>query len=599
MARMHGGRRPNEKAKDFKGTMKKLIRYMAIYKVQVFFVAVFAICGTIFNIVGPKILGKATTEIFNGLVSKVSGGDGMDFGKIGQILLTVLCLYVISAICSFVQGYLMTGVSQKTTYRLRREISEKINRMPMSYFDTKPVGEVLSRVTNDVDTLGQSLNQSATQMITSVTTLIGVFIMMLSISPLMTVIAVLILPLSAGLIGFVMKHSQKYFVGQQTYLGNVNGQVEEIYGGHNIIKAFNKEEEVIEVFNETNDKLYDSAWKSQFFSGLMMPVMQFVGNLGYVAVAILGGYLTIKDVIEVGDIQSFIQYVRNFTQPLQQIAQVANMLQSTAAASERVFEFLEGPEEDQTVENPVSVENLQGNVEFEHVRFGYNEDKIIINDFSADVKEGQKIAIVGPTGAGKTTIINLLMRFYDIASGKISIDDKNYRDYKMSDLRKSFAMVLQDTWLFNGTVYENIAYGNENATRQQVIEAAKAAKIHRYIESLPDGYDTVLTENATNISKGQKQLLTIARAMLLDSSMLILDEATSNVDIVTEADISGAMVKLMKNKTCFVIAHRLSTIQNADRILVVKDGNIVEQGTHQELLDKKQFYYSMYNAQFS
>ena len=598
MARMHGGRRPNEKAKDFKGTMKKLIRYMAIYKVQVFFVAVFAICGTIFNIVGPKILGKATTEIFNGLVSKVSGGDGMNFGKIGQILLTVLCLYVISAICSFVQGYLMTGVSQKTTYRLRREISEKINRMPMSYFDTKPVGEVLSRVTNDVDTLGQSLNQSATQMITSVTTLIGVFIMMLSISPLMTVIAVLILPLSAGLIGFVMKHSQKYFVGQQTYLGNVNGQVEEIYGGHNIIKAFNKEEEVIEVFNETNDKLYDSAWKSQFFSGLMMPVMQFVGNLGYVAVAILGGYLTIKDVIEVGDIQSFIQYVRNFTQPLQQIAQVANMLQSTAAASERVFEFLEGPEEDQTVENPVSVENLQGNVEFEHVRFGYNEDKIIINDFSADVKEGQKIAIVGPTGAGKTTMIKLLMRFYDLNGGSIKIDGHDVRDFNRSELREMFGMVLQDTWLFHGTISDNIRYGKLNATEEEVIQAAKAAHVHRFIQTLPGGYNMELNEEASNVSQGQKQLLTIARAILADPKILILDEATSSVDTRTEEMIQKAMDNLMKGRTSFVIAHRLSTIRDADLILVMKDGDIIEQGNHEELLAKGGFYADLYNSQF-
>ena len=563
MARMHGGRRPNEKAKDFKGTMKKLIRHMAIYKVQVFFVAVFAICGTIFNIVGPKILGKATTEIFNGLVSKVSGGDGMNFGKIGQILLTVLCLYVISAICSFVQGYLMTGVSQKTTYRLRREISEKINRMPMSYFDTKPVGEVLSRVTNDVDTLGQSLNQSATQMIT-----------------------------------FVMKHSQKYFVGQQTYLGNVNGQVEEIYGGHNIIKAFNKEEEVIEVFNETNDKLYDSAWKSQFFSGLMMPVMQFVGNLGYVAVAILGGYLTIKDVIEVGDIQSFIQYVRNFTQPLQQIAQVANMLQSTAAASERVFEFLEGPEEDQTVENPVSVENLQGNVEFEHVRFGYNEDKIIINDFSADVKEGQKIAIVGPTGAGKTTMIKLLMRFYDVNGGSIKIDGHDVRDFYRSELREMFGMVLQDTWLFHGTISDNIRYGKLNATEEEVIQAAKAAHVHRFIQTLPGGYNMELNEEASNVSQGQKQLLTIARAILADPKILILDEATSSVDTRTEEMIQKAMDNLMKGRTSFVIAHRLSTIRDADLILVMKDGDIIEQGNHEELLTRGGFYADLYNSQF-
>ena len=599
MARMHGGRRPNEKAKDFKGTMKKLIRYMAIYKVQVFFVAVFAICGTIFNIVGPKILGKATTEIFNGLVSKVSGGDGMNFGKIGQILLTVLCLYVISAICSFVQGYLMTGVSQKTTYRLRREISEKINRMPMSYFDTKPVGEVLSRVTNDVDTLGQSLNQSATQMITSVTTLIGVFIMMLSISPLMTVIAVLILPLSAGLIGFVMKHSQKYFVGQQTYLGNVNGQVEEIYGGHNIIKAFNKEEEVIEVFNETNDKLYDSAWKSQFFSGLMMPVMQFVGNLGYVAVAILGGYLTIKDVIEVGDIQSFIQYVRNFTQPLQQIAQVANMLQSTAAASERVFEFLEGPEEDQTVENPVSVENLQGNVEFEHVRFGYNEDKIIINDFSADVKEGQKIAIVGPTGAGKTTMIKLLMRFYDVNAGSIKVEDIDIREMTRKSLRAGYGMVLQETWLKTGTIRENIAMGRPDATEEEIVEAAKASHIHNYIRRLPKGYDTWITEDGGGLSQGQKQLLCIARVMLCRPPMLILDEATSSIDTRTEIKIQQAFAKLMEGRTTFIVAHRLSTIREADVILVMKDGKIIEQGNHEVLMKKEGFYHHLYESQFS
>ena len=523
----------------------------------------------------------------------------MNFGKIGQILLTVLCLYVISAICSFVQGYLMTGVSQKTTYRLRREISEKINRMPMSYFDTKPVGEVLSRVTNDVDTLGQSLNQSATQMITSVTTLIGVFIMMLSISPLMTVIAVLILPLSAGLIGFVMKHSQKYFVGQQTYLGNVNGQVEEIYGGHNIIKAFNKEEEVIEVFNETNDKLYDSAWKSQFFSGLMMPVMQFVGNLGYVAVAILGGYLTIKDVIEVGDIQSFIQYVRNFTQPLQQIAQVANMLQSTAAASERVFEFLEGPEEDQTVENPVSVENLQGNVEFEHVRFGYNEDKIIINDFSADVKEGQKIAIVGPTGAGKTTMIKLLMRFYDVNVGSIKVEDIDIREMTRKSLRAGYGMVLQETWLKSGTIRDNIAYGRLEATEEEIINAAKEAHAHSFIMRMPQGYDTVISEDGGNLSQGQKQLLCIARVMLCLPPMLILDEATSSIDTRTEIRVQKAFAKMMEGRTSFIVAHRLSTIREADMILVMRDGHIVEKGKHEELLAKNGFYAEIYNSQFA
>ena len=597
MARMHGGRRPNEKAKDFKGTMKKLIRHMAIYKVQVFFVAVFAICGTIFNIVGPKILGKATTEIFNGLVSKVSGGDGMNFGKIGQILLTVLCLYVISAICSFVQGYLMTGVSQKTTYRLRREISEKINRMPMSYFDTKPVGEVLSRVTNDVDTLGQSLNQSATQMITSVTTLIGVFIMMLSISPLMTVIAVLILPLSAGLIGFVMKHSQKYFVGQQTYLGNVNGQVEEIYGGHNIIKAFNKEEEVIEVFNETNDKLYDSAWKSQFFSGLMMPVMQFVGNLGYVAVAILGGYLTIKDVIEVGDIQSFIQYVRNFTQPLQQIAQVANMLQSTAAASERVFEFLEGPEEDQTVENPVSVENLQGNVEFEHVRFGYNEDKIIINNFSADVKEGQKIAIVGPTGAGKTTMIKLLLGYYPLLAGEITIGSTDLQKYNLKWWRKHCGVVMQDGVIFSESIARNIAVDDGEIDKERLLQAARIACIDNYIQTLPLKYNTLIGQDGIGLSQGQKQRILIARAVYKNPDYIFLDEATNALDANNERAIVENLMEFYKGKTVVIVAHRLSTVKNADQLIVIERGKIIETGTHTELIDRQGAYYHLVKNQ--
>ena len=596
--RMGRGVAPTEKAKDFKETMKKLIRYMASFKIQIFFVAVFAICGTIFNIAGPKILGKATTEIFNGLVSKVSGGSGMDFGKIGTILATALSLYLISAACSLIQGFLMTGVSQKTTYKLRKEISQKINRMPMNYFDTKPVGEVLSRVTNDVDTLGQSLNQSATQLITSVTTIIGVLVMMLSISPLMTLVALLILPLSMLLLSFVMKHSQKYFVGQQEYLGNVNGQVEEIYSGHNIIKAFNKEEAVIREFNETNGKLYDSAWKSQFFSGMMMPVMQFIGNLGYVGVAVLGGFLTIKNVIEVGDIQSFIQYVRNFTQPIQQMAQVANMLQSTAAASERVFEFLEEKEEDQTVEHPVSVENLKGNVEFDHVHFGYNPDKIIINDFSAKVKEGQKIAIVGPTGAGKTTMIKLLMRFYDVNDGSIKIDGHDIRDFNRSELREMFGMVLQDTWLFHGSIRENIRYGKLDATDEEVIQAAKAAHVHRFVKTLPGGYDMELNEEASNVSQGQKQLLTIARAILADPKILILDEATSSVDTRTEVLIQKAMDNLMKGRTSFVIAHRLSTIRDADLILVMKDGDIVEQGNHEELLARGGFYADLYNSQF-
>ena len=594
----HGGMRGGAKAKDFKGSLKKLVKYMSVYKVQMLFVAVFAVCGTVFNIVGPKILGKATTEIFNGLVSKVSGGSGMDFGKIGQILLITLGLYVVSALCSFIQGMIMTGISQKTTYRLRKDITEKVNRMPMDYFDTKPVGEVLSRVTNDVDTLGQSLNQSATQLITSVTTLIGVLVMMLSISPLMTVVALLILPISVGLISFVMKHSQKYFSGQQEYLGNVNGQVEEVYSGHNVIKAFNKEDDVIREFDRTNDKLYESAWKSQFFSGMMMPVMQFVGNLGYVGVAILGGYLAIKKTIEVGDIQSFIQYVRNFTQPIQQVAQVTNMLQLAAASSERVFEFLEEKEEDQTVEHPVSVEGLHGNVQFENVHFGYNPEKIIINDFSANVKEGQKIAIVGPTGAGKTTMIKLLMRFYDVNSGSIKIDGHDVRDFNRSELREMFGMVLQDTWLFHGTIMDNIRYGKLDATEEEVIQAAKAAHVHRFVQTLPGGYQMEINEEATNISQGQKQLLTIARAILADPKILILDEATSSVDTRTEVRIQKAMDNLMKGRTSFVIAHRLSTIRDADLILVMKDGDIIEQGTHTQLLAQNGFYAELYNSQF-
>ena len=583
----HGGMRGGAKAKDFKGSLKKLVKYMSVYKVQMLFVAVFAVCGTVFNIVGPKILGKATTEIFNGLVSKVSGGSGMDFGKIGQILLITLGLYVVSALCSFIQGMIMTGISQKTTYRLRKDITEKVNRMPMDYFDTKPVGEVLSRVTNDVDTLGQSLNQSATQLITSVTTLIGVLVMMLSISPLMTVVALLILPISVGLISFVMKHSQKYFSGQQEYLGNVNGQVEEVYSGHNVIKAFNKEDDVIREFDRTNDKLYESAWKSQFFSGMMMPVMQFVGNLGYVGVAILGGFLAIKKTIEVGDIQSFIQYVRNFTQPIQQVAQVTNMLQLAAASSERVFEFLEE-----------TVEGLHGNVQFENVHFGYNPEKIIINDFSANVKEGQKIAIVGPTGAGKTTMIKLLMRFYDVNSGSIKIDGHDVRDFNRSELREMFGMVLQDTWLFHGTIMDNIRYGKLDATEEEVIQAAKAAHVHRFVQTLPGGYQMEINEEATNISQGQKQLLTIARAILADPKILILDEATSSVDTRTEVRIQKAMDNLMKGRTSFVIAHRLSTIRDADLILVMKDGDIIEQGTHTQLLAQNGFYAELYNSQF-
>ena len=598
MGRMGRGMQPGEKPKDLKKSIKQLAQYIGKYKIAIFIVMICAACSTVFNVAGPKILGKATTALSEGLMEKIRGTGSIDFARIGTILLFVLGLYLMSALFSFIQGWIMTGVTQKVCYQLRKEISEKINRMPMKYFESRTYGEVLSRITNDVDTLGQGLNQSITTIITSVATLIGVLIMMLSISPLMTLIALVILPISMGLIGLVTKKSQKFFRAQQEYLGHINGQVEEVYGGHLVIKAFNRERDTIEEFEKTNNILYDSAWKSQFFSGLMMPVMQFVGNLGYVAVAILGGYLTIKDVIEVGDIQSFIQYVRNFTQPLQQIAQVANMLQSTAAASERVFEFLEGPEEDQTVENPVSVENLQGNVEFEHVRFGYNEDKIIINDFSADVKEGQKIAIVGPTGAGKTTMIKLLMRFYDVNGGSIKIDGHDVRDFNRSELREMFGMVLQDTWLFHGTISDNIRYGKLNATEEEVIQAAKAAHVHRFIQTLPGGYNMELNEEASNVSQGQKQLLTIARAILADSKILILDEATSSVDTRTEEMIQKAMDNLMKGRTSFVIAHRLSTIRDADLILVMKDGDIIEQGNHEELLAKGGFYADLYNSQF-
>lgn len=596
----HGGpgHMAGEKAKDFKGTMKKLMGYLGNYKIPILFVIVFAVGSTVFNIAGPKILGKATTEIFNGLVGKITGGDGIDFEKIGQILLGLLCLYLLSALFSFIQGYIMTGISQKMTYRMRREISEKIQRLPMNYYDKMTHGEILSRITNDVDTLSQSLNQSATQVITSVTTLIGVFIMMLSISPLMTVIALLILPVAGGFISVIVKHSQKYFKDQQEYLGHVNGQVEEVYGGHNIVKAFNKEEDAIAAFDKDNDTLYNSAWKSQFLSGMMMPIMQFVGNLGYVAVVILGGYLAVKQTIEVGDIQSFTQYVRNFTQPIQQVAQVANMLQSTAAASERVFEFLEEPEEDQTVENAVSVEGLEGSVEFDHVQFGYNPGHTIIHDFSARVEPGQKIAIVGPTGAGKTTMVKLLMRFYDVNSGAIRVGGHDIRDFNRSELRQMFGMVLQDTWLFKGSIEDNIRYGKLDATHEEVTAAADAAYVHRFIKTLPGGYQMELNEEASNVSQGQKQLLTIARAILADPKILILDEATSSVDTRTEVRIQKAMDNLMKGRTSFIIAHRLSTIRDADLILVMKDGDIVEMGNHEELLEKDGFYAELYNSQF-
>ncbi len=595
----HGGPgMAGEKAKDFKGTMKKLMWYLSEFKAAIFFVMVFAVGSTVFNIVGPKILGKATTELFNGLVSKVSGGAGIDFDKIGRILVLLLGLYVCSALFSFIQGYIMTGVSQKMTYRMRREISEKIQRLPMNYFDKISHGEILSRITNDVDTLSQSLNQSATQMITSVATIIGVLVMMLSISPLMTLIALLILPISVGFISMIVKHSQKYFKNQQEYLGHVNGQVEEVYGGHNIVKAFNKEADVIEEFDRDNDILCESAWKSQFLSGMMMPIMQFVGNLGYVAVVILGGYLAMKKTIEVGDIQSFIQYVRNFTQPIQQVAQVANMLQSTAAASERVFEFLEEEEEDQTAPDAVLVDGLEGRVGFEHVRFGYNPEHTIIHDFSAQVEPGQKIAIVGPTGAGKTTMVKLLMRFYDVNSGVIKVDGHDIRDFNRSELREMFGMVLQDTWLFQGSIEDNIRYGKLDATHEEVVEAAKAAYVHRFVQTLPGGYAMELNEEASNVSQGQKQLLTIARAILADPKILILDEATSSVDTRTEVRIQKAMDNLMRGRTSFIIAHRLSTIRDADLILVMKDGDIIEQGDHEELLARGGFYAELYNSQF-
>lgn len=593
-----GGMGPGEKPKDFKKAMKGLGGYLARYKFRIVLVILFAIGGTVFNILGPKILGNATTEIFEGLVRKVKGTGGIDFDAIKSILVTILILYGIAMILSLIQGFIMTGISQKVTYELRKAIAAKINRMPMKYFDSKTHGEVLSRVTNDVDVLSNSLNQSITQTITSVTMVIGITVMMLSISGWMTLVAILTLPVSMIIIASIIKKSQKYFVQQQEYLGHVNGQVEEIYGGHNVVKVFNGEEEAIKEFNKANDKLYESAWKSQFLSGLMMPIMQFVGNLGYVGVAILGGYLTIKNRVSVGDIQAFIQYVRSFNQPISQMAQISNQVQSTAAAAERVFEFLNEEEEDQTVANAVSTENLEGNVEFKDVHFGYNPDKIIINDFSAKVKEGQKVAIVGPTGAGKTTMIKLLMRFYDVSDGAILVDGHDVRNFNRSELRELFGMVLQDTWLFNGTIMENIRYGKPGATDEEVIAAAKAAHVHHFIQTLPDGYQMVLNEEASNVSQGQKQLLTIARAILADPKILILDEATSSVDTRTEIRIQKAMNNLMKGRTSFVIAHRLSTIKDADLILVMNNGDIVEQGTHEELLEQGGFYEKLYNSQF-
>lgn len=593
------GRRPGEKAKDFKGTLKKVIKYIGGYKIGVIIVMICAALSAIFNIVSPKILGKATTALAEGMMSKISGAGGMDFDYIGKILLTVMILYVVSCLFSFVQGYTMSTITQRLCYKLRKEITEKINRMPMKYFESKTNGEVLSRITNDVDTFGNGLNQSVTQLITSVTTMIGVLIMMLTISPLMTLITILILPVSVIFIGVVMKNSQKFFARQQEYLGHINGQVEENYSGHQVVKAFGKEEDIIAKFNETNDVLFESAWKSQFLSGLMMPVMQFVGNLGYVAVAISGAFLAVKGKITIGDIQAFITYVRNFTQPIQQIAQVTNMMQSMLAAAERVFEFLGEEEEDQVTENAISIENVEGVVDFEHVKFGYNEDQIIIKDFNAHVNKGQQIAIVGPTGAGKTTMVKLLMRFYDVNSGEIKLDGHNLKDYNRNELRDAFGMVLQDTWLFKGSIMENIRYGRLNATDDEVIAAAKSAHADHFIKTLPGGYDFELNEEASNVSAGQRQLLTIARAILADNPVLILDEATSSVDTRTEHRIQRAMDNLMKGRTSFVIAHRLSTIRNADLILVMKDGDIIEQGNHDELMEQNGFYSDLYNAQFA
>lgn len=592
------GMAPGEKPKDLKGAIGKLASYIRHFKFAIVIVAVFAACSTVFSVIGPKILGKATTALSEGLMAKIRGTGGIDFTYIGKILLFVLGLYLLSALFSFVQGWIMTGVTQKICYQLRKGISEKINRMPMKYFESRTYGEVLSRITNDVDTLGQGLNQSITTIITSVATLIGVFIMMLSISPLMTLIALVILPVSAGLISFVVKKSQKYFKNQQEYLGHINGQVEEVYGGHLVVQAYNKQESTIKKFEDTNQILFQSAWKSQFLSGLMQPIMQFVGNLGYVGVAISGGLLAIRGTIGVGEIQAFIQYVRNFTQPIQQIAQVANMLQSMSAASERVFEFLDEEEEELTVEHAVHLDHVDGYVDFSHVSFGYNPGQIIIRDFSAHVTPGQKIAIVGPTGAGKTTMVKLLMRFYDVTGGAIQVDGHDIRDFNRQELRDAFGMVLQDTWLFKGSIMENIRYGRLDATDEEVIEAAKAAHAHHFIQTLPGGYQMELNEDASNVSQGQKQLLTIARAILADNPVLILDEATSSVDTRTEVRIQKALDNLMRGRTSFIIAHRLSTIRNADLILVMKDGDIIEQGTHEQLLAQKGFYADLYNSQF-
>ena len=587
-----------EKPKNFKKSVGKLSNYMKKYRIRLFLMLVFAIGGTCFTIVGPQILGEATTELFNGLRAKIEGSGSINFDRIIEILILTLVLYGVSTILSLIQGFIMTGISNEVTYLMRKDISKKIGRIPMKYFESRTYGEVLSRVTNDVDTLQQSLNQSLTQLITSVTTIVGVLIMMFRINVWMTLCALVILPISMGLIGFIMKHSQKYFKDQQTFLGTLNGQIEESYAGHNIIKVFNKEETSVEAFEKTNEELYNSGWKSQFFSGVMMPIMQCVGNFGYVMVAILGGIFTIRGTIQIGDVQSFFQYIRNFTQPITQIAQVSNMLQSMAAASERIFEFLGEEEEEQTAENPVSVEKVKGNVSIEHVAFGYTKDQMIIHDFSTEVTAGQKVAIVGPTGAGKTTMVKLLLRFYDVNKGSIKLDGHNIKDFNRGDLRKQFGMVLQDTWLFHGSIMENIRYGRPDATDEEVIAAAKAAHAHHFIKAQPGGYQMLLNEETNNVSQGQKQLLTIARAILADNKILILDEATSSVDTRTEERIQKAMDNLMKGRTSFVIAHRLSTIRDADVILVMKDGDVIEQGSHTELIEAKGFYENLYNSQF-
>ncbi len=588
-----------DKAKDFKGTTKKLIKnYLAKYKIGLIVVLIFAVGSTIFSIVGPKILGNATTEIFNGLVNKIYGTGGIDFGKVGTILLTLLGLYVISALFSFIQSFAMTQIAQKLTYKLRKDLAQKINRLPMNYFDKKTNGEVLSIITNDIDTLGTNLNQSITQIITAICTLVGILIMMLSISWQMTLISIIVMPIGAILVKVIVGKSQKYFKKQQDYLGHVNGQVEEVYSGLTVVKAFNGEEKAKEEFAKANAELYKSAWRSQFLSGLMHPIMNFISNIGYVGVAVAGGYLAIQGKITVGNIQSFIQYNKQFTQPINQIAQVSGMLQAMVAATERIFEFLEENEEVETAKEGITTDGLKGNITFDHVKFGYNPENIVIKDFNASVHEGQKIAIVGPTGAGKSTMVKLLMRFYDVTDGAILVDGHNVKDFKRGDLRQMFGMVLQDTWLFNGTIKDNIKYGREDATDDEVIQAAQAARVHHFIKTLPNGYNSVLNEETSGVSAGQKQLLTIARVILADPKILILDEATSSIDTRTEIEIQKAMDNLMKGRTSFIIAHRLSTIKNADLILVMDHGDIVEQGTHEELLAKGGFYEKLYNSQF-